>query len=458
MSTPAPGRRAATRAARRRVDATVLLAVGLPLLAVLAALLVRPGAPELPAAAPERTPLTSATVICPSGDGPVIAASDAGADGSVDVRQGRKEATVDLPAWRPTEVAGDPAPVVLRAEGDLAPALLAGRGGSPLVAPECRAPAFDEWFTGVGAAAKHASVLELVNPDAGPAVVDTIAYGARGPVGEAESVLRGVAVPGHSVLRISLAKRLPRRDDLALHVRTTRGRVAAAVLDTYDELGRGPSATDYLPSQPDPTTTNLLLGLPDGRGRRVLQLANPGETETRATVKVVTERSTFAAVGSKDVVVPPQSVARVSISPLLKGRNARDAVGLLVESESPVTASARLFVGGDLTHLVTPEPVTETSAVVPAGDKRIALAAGRAASVHVVARDDAGKVVADGRVEVVPGRAALESLPEDAVLVTVTSNGPAVVGTVLASGDGDAVVRLRPVPRSGLVAHVRPGL
>lgn len=459
MSTPAPGRRTAEPARTRRVDVTVLLAVGLPLLAVLAALLVRPGEVTIADADPEQTPLTRATVICPSGSGPVLAATDGDVAGPVTVRQGRRDESVQVSPARPAELQTGNAPVVLDAEGDLAPTLLAGRGGSPLVAPECLPPAFDEWFTGVGAGAKHASVLELVNPDAGPAVVDTIAYGTHGPVPESESALRGVAVPGQSVVHIDLAEEMPNRDELALHVRVTRGRVSAALLDTYDELGRGPTATDYLPAQATPATSNLLLGLPVGRGRRVLLLTNPAETALRASVKVVTEKSTFAAVGSKDVVVPPQSVARVSISPLLRGRNARDALGLLVESAAPVTATARLFVGGDLTHLVPAPPITETSTVVPEGVKRLTLAGAQSAgSVRVVARDLDGRVAADERVEVVPGRGAVLDLPEDAVLVTLSTNGPQVVGTVLASGDGDAVIRLRPLVRSGLVPSVRPGL
>jgi hypothetical protein len=347
--------------------------------------------------------------------------------------------------------------VVVTGEGDLAPGLLAGRFGEPLVAPECRAPAFDEWFTGVGAGAKHASVLELVNPDPGPAIVDTLVYGRDGLV-DAQP-LRGVAVPGRSVVRLDLARELPRRDELALHVTTTRGRVSAALVDTYDELGNRGSAVDYLPAQAEPTTANLLLGLPDGGGRRVLLLANPAETETRAAVKVVTEKSVFAAVGSEDVLLPPQSVTKVSIAPLLRGRNAKDAIGLLVESGTPVTATARFFIGRDLSHAVSPEPLTETSLVVPEGRKELLLAgASRAGVVRVVARDAAGEVLAERRTEVVADRGAAVPLPERAALITVTTNGATIAGSVLATGDGAAALRLRPQQRSGLVAAVRPAM
>jgi hypothetical protein len=441
----------------RKVDATLALAVGLPLLVLLAALLVRPGDVAHEGGAPEETPLTSATVICPSGPAGVVVADDTGATGAVTVRQGDNETDAAQSSYRSTELPAGRAPVVVTAEGDLAPGVLAGRSGSPLVAPECRPPAFDEWFTGVGAGAKHASVLELVNPDAGPAIVDTLVYGKAGPVDA--PVLRGVAVPGNSVRRIDLAKALPRRDELALHVVTTRGRVSAAMLDRYDELGNRGASSDYLPSQAEPATSNLLLGIPDGAGRRVLLLANRAETETRASIKVVTEKAVFAAVDTEDVLLPPQSVTKVSIAPLLRGENAADAIGLLVESGTPVTATARYFIDRDLSHAVPPEPLAETSTLLPEGRKRLLLGgASGAGVVRVVARDAAGEVLDDRRVEVGADRGAAVGLPGKAVLLTVTTNGTTVAGSVLATGKGAAVIRLRPQQRSGLVAHVRPGV
>ncbi|HET9422030.1 MAG TPA: DUF5719 family protein [Nocardioides sp.] len=457
MSTPTPGRRSAARSNGRRVDVTTLLAVALPLFAVLAVLLVRPDDPPQADFPPEETELTQATLICPSGDDGVVVASDTDASGEAVVRQGKQEEVAQLSPGRATGVRTGEAPAVVATEGDLAPGLLAGRFGAPLVAPECRPPAFDEWFTGVGAGAKHSSVLELVNPDAGPAVVDAIAYGRRGPVDA--PALRGVAVPGRSVVHIDLAERVPRRDDLALHVTTTRGRVSAAVVDTYDELGSAGSATDYLPSQPAPTTSNLLLGLPEGAGRRTLLLANPSESETRASIKVVTEDAVFTAVGTEDAVLAPQSVTRVSVSSLLRGRNADDALGLLVESTAPVTASARFYVDGDLAHAVPPEPVDETALLVPTGTKQLLVAgADRAGAVTVVSTDSDGEVVAEDRLEVDAGRGGVLDLPDEAVLITVSTNNTAIDGAVLATGDGAAVYRLRPLQRSGLIADVRPGL
>ncbi len=65
--------------------------------------------------------------------------------------------------------------------------------------------------------------------------------------------------------------------------------------------------------------------------------------------------------------------------------------------------------------------------------------------------------MAEDRLEVEAGRGGVLDLPDEAVLVRVTTNGTTVDGSVLAGGDGAAIFRLRPLQRSGLIADVRPG-
>jgi hypothetical protein len=81
-----------------------------------------------------------------------------------------------------------------------------------------------------------------------------------------------------------------------------------------------------------------------------------------------------------------------------------------------------------------------------------------AGSVRAIARDAAGEVVADERVEVAADRGAVLDLPEDTVLLSLTMNGTTIGGSVVATGDGSAVLRVRALERSGLIADVRPGL
>ncbi len=355
-----------------------------------------------------------------------------------------------------TTVEGE-GPVVVTGSGALAPGLAGGVFATPLAAAPCREPVPDQWFTGVGAGAHHSSVLELVNPDAGPAVIDATLVGQDGIVDAPE--LRGVAVPARGVVRISLATTIPRRDELALQVMTSRGRVFATVRDRYDQLGTGAAGRDWLPGQSAPATSNLLLGLASGAGQRSLVIANPESEETRATVQVVTKDTVFTPKGVQDIIVAPEAVTRVSLSELLPKDALADAVGLLVTSPAPLTTTVRSFVDGDLSHAVPGDRITSSSVLTPIGKKKIILAGADAAgTVTVVARNKDGKQVAKQRVDVVAQRGFTFSLPPEATLVEVTANATSVVGSVLVTGDGAAVVPLFELVTDSLVAQVRPGL
>lgn len=453
-TTPAAG-----RSRSRRLDVTTVLSVVLPLLTVAALALVRPDVPTPAATPPEQTALTRAVVICPSGAPEAALATSNGAGGGVDYLLGDQEGSAEVTATDVTTVTGGKGPLVARAEGELAPGLVAGRFESPLASAECRAPAPDQWFTGLGSGARHTSVLELVNPDAGPAVVDATLYGVSGVVDAPE--LRGVAVPGRGVVRLSLAELVPRRDELALHVTTSRGRVTASLRDRYQQLGTGGAAEDWLRPQDAPATSNLLLGMAPGAGLRTLVLLNPGTDETRATVRVVSERSVFSPAGLEEVVLPPQSVTRVSLTELMRGAAGDGTLGLLVDSPAPITATVRTYAGGDLSHAVPGTPIAQpTTVLTPTGGKQVVLAgATQAGTVTVTARTADGEVVADERIEVVAGRGYVVDVPARAVLLTVTPRRTDVIGSVVvADDDGAAVIRLREQVTSGLIGSVRPGL
>jgi hypothetical protein len=188
-------------------------------------------------------------------------------------------------------------------------------------------------------------------------------------------------------------------------------------------------------------------------------IANPEDEETRATVQVVTKDTVFTPKGVKDIVVAPEAVTRVSLSELLPKDALADAVGLLVTSPAPLTTTVRSFVDGDLSHAVPGDRITSSSVLTPIGKKKIILAGADAAgTVTVVARNKDGKQVAKQRVDVVAQRGFTFSLPPEATLVEVTTNGTSVVGSVLVTGDGAAVVPLIELVTDSLVAQVRPGL
>ena len=454
---------------RRRFGADVLLAIVLPVVAVLALLLLDPDRAQPQGKPPVETPLTTASVVCPSalpGTGSdLLGVTILGTDPDVkvagDVQVGLGASAAPLPV-RTRRVSTAPpglGPAVVTGSGDLAPGLVAGRSQSaPLAAVDCAPPVADQWFTGVGADATHDSVVELVNPNAGPAIADIT---VRSPNGVIEvPALRGVSVPGNSSVQLDLGQVVPNRAELSLEVHTSRGRLAVHVVDSYDELGSGATGQDWLPAQAEPATTNLLLGLSKGAGERTLVLSNPGADEVRATITVVTPTSTFAPTGVEPVRVAPGSTEAVSLDDVLAQAAKDGAIGLLVESNGPVTTSLRQFAGADLSLLTAAPAVAETSAVVvPGGRKHLLLGgAGAAGGVTVTSYSARGKRLDQQEVELSPDAGADLKLPDDAVLVTVTPQGTSVRAAVLLNGTGTAVVPLRELVLTGLVPDVRPGV
>jgi hypothetical protein len=337
----------------------------------------------------------------------------------------------------------------------MAPGLVASRQDEGPAAVSCRAPESDQWFTGLGAAARHSSVLELVNPDPGPAVADITVLGPRGLV-DAPS-LRGITVPGGRSLRLDLAQEIPLRGELAAHVVVSRGRLGVYAADSFDELGGGEAGVDWLAAQ-QPGLDLLLLGLPEGTGTRALVLANEGDDEARAVVRVVTEDSAFRPEGLEDVRVLPGSVTRVPLSTILGAAVKDGAVGIEVEATLPLTASLRSFVDGDVSHAVPLETFAEaTRAILPEGRATVLLSSESVGSAEVLARlAGGGKKVQ--QVDLAPGRTVRVRLPEGAVLVEVTPTATAVRGAVVAVEGGATVIGLRELVRTGLVPDLRPAL
>lgn len=452
----------------RRIGADVVLAVVLPVASGLALLALHPDRDQPQGQPPVETPLTSASVVCPGalpGSGDLLGVSTVGADpgtkvsGEVQLGLGPSTTPLKVRSGKVSTAAAGPGPTVVSGSGDLAPGLVAGRSRSaPLAATDCGPPMADQWFTAAGADATHDSVIELVNPDAGPAVADIT---VRSPSGVLDvPSLRGISVPGHSSNAVDLGQVVPRRGELSVEVHTSRGRLAVHVVDSYDELGNGVRTEDWLPAQDEPSTSAVLLGLVKGAGDRTLVLANPGADEVRATIKVVTASSVYAPSGVEPVRVAPDTTEAVSLDDVLTQAAKDGALGLVVEATGPVTTSLRQVVGGDLSLLgAAPAVDAPTAAVVPTGPKRLLLAGPDAVGVATVTSFSAkGKQLDQQRVELAPGAGADLTLPDDAALVTLTPERTSVRAEVLLSGTGTAVVPLRELVLTGLVPDVRPGV
>lgn len=301
MSSVTPGRRAGS-GSERRLDRVLVAAVVVPVLAVGGAVLADTAVEPRPVDQPPReADLDRATAVCPTAtsDGRVVVASGTGARGEVGVGAEGGDLRLDRGA---AGVVDTDDVTVVTGTGALAPGLVALRTAGPgLRAVGCPGTRSEQWFTGVGAGAEHTSVLELTNPDAGPATVDVEVHGQSGPV--PADGLRGVAVPGRGTVRLRLGAEVPQREELALRVSTERGRVAAVVVDAFVPIGRGVPTKEYLPGQAEPALVNVLMGLPEADPQegdeRSVVLANGGDDVARVRLEVVTSGSVFAPTESR---------------------------------------------------------------------------------------------------------------------------------------------------------------
>ena len=449
----------------RRLDVTTGLAVVLPLVAALLLVLARPDAPAVQRKAPTTSQLTTGSVICPSAldgrsgnESTLRVASATGASGSLSLTAQGASSDLAVAPGKVAEQPGQDAPVLVSGKDALAPGIVAGMSSSkPLTALDCGPVAASQWFTGVGAGPTHASILELTNPNPGQAVAEVSVLSDEGPLDV--PALRGVAVEGGSHVRLDLGAVVPRTGDLALHVVVERGQLGVAVRDRGETLTGGTSTEDWLPAQARPSRRNLLLGLQAGSGRHTLTVANDSDDQATATLRLVTAGAVFAPAGAKPITVPPHTVVRTYLDDLLGSDVAKDAIGLEVDGDHPVTASLRSVVDGDLSILTAGRPVlTPTTVLVPAGAKRLVLGGADAVGVAlVVARSADGRKLLDQRVSLAPDQGAAVDLPDKAESVEVTPERTALRGAVLVQDGGAAVVRLRELVRAGAVPAVAPG-
>ncbi len=324
-------------------------------------------------------------------------------------------------------------------------------------ATDCDRPVPERWFTGVGASAEHSSTLTLVNPDKGPAVADVTVWDGSALVDV--PALRGVRVPGSGTASFDLAQVVPSRDALALRVEVSRGRLASSVVDQVDPVGRDRPVREWLPSQVAPATTSYVPGVGTAGADRTLTLANPGDSEVRVTLELVSADSEFAPSGLEEIALAPASVSEVDLSGVLRGKKADGVQAIRVEATGPVTASLRTRISDDLAISAAGPTITDEAAVaLPAGDKRLVVVGASAPGVLTLqAWDEDGEaVVRERRVEIDPSTAAGIRLPGDAVLALVRLDRTEAVVSLEVSDRGLSVLPLAPLVTTSEVADVRP--
>ncbi|BBH16516.1 hypothetical protein Back2_08030 [Nocardioides baekrokdamisoli] len=354
--------------------------------------------------------------------------------------------TTDIPAG------GQPRAVVVT--GPAAAGLAVGAFGTgPLSGTRCLEPSSDYWFTGLGAASTHDSIIEIDNPaDTGAEVVIT-RYSSRTA---AQPVVDDRVLAPHSSVSIDLFKDSPQYGVFAIHAAVVQGQATVSVLDQAQTPGQS-ALSDWLIPQTAPIDTVTLLGVPHA-ARHTLTVANPGADQVTATIRLVTKSSMFAPAKFTGIPVPGNGVATADLSAILAG--AKDVIGIEVDAPSPITASLASIVGNDLAITgADPLLTAEGGTVVPDGNKTVVIgAAAVAGSVNVIARDSSGKVVFRSAVPVTTMGAVSVTLPTSASLVQIQTNRISLRAAIVVTGNGAVVVPVGRVIRVSSVPYVRPGV
>lgn len=455
LATGSGGRRSAGPTGGRTRTGTlnplVVLAVVLPLLTLLVLQGARTWTPSAVVQPPTRSPLASTTLLCPAstdGGRTRVAAADPATGGTLG-----SGGLLDLAPGAVVEV---PGPVVT---GTGATAVgLAAVHTTKKGAAFCATPSAEHWFTGVGSGPEHRSVLEFNNPDGGTAVADVLVLGANGVLDV--PALQGVSVPGLSTTTLDLSTIVPQREDLALQVKVSRGRLGVVLHDRIEPLGDGDASDDWLAPAREPGTGVTLLGLGQGSGPRLLTVANPGQDEVRVRLELLTATSTFAPAGLEEVRVPPTSATTLDLTDVLGDPTAADASGVVVAATGPVTAGLRGLVDGDLVQAV-PAPGLDAPAggPLPGRATRLLLAgAQEEGTVTVQLRTADGTALPEVTVEVAPGHDSRADLPAEAAWLTVDPGETGTGGAVELGDKRLAVLPLVPLRTHDLVPAARPAL
>lgn len=447
--TPEP---AANRRQRRTtpggINPLAVLAVVLPLLTLAALVLVQPSEETEVRAAPSRVPLVQATVMCPAGEKEtsLVGLADPAVGGAV-----VGTSSVTLAPGAVAEVAGPTIVGDATTSAGLVAAHVAGQQGLT-----CAMPQFDQWFAGVGAGAQHRSTLVLSNPDGGTAVADLAVYGPSGRLELAD--LRGISVPGGATVAIDLAERVPRAQDLALHVSVSRGRLGVTVRDTFEDIETRKKAADWMTPQRRPAADVRLVGLGSGQGRRTLTVLNPGRSQARVELQVITAESEFTPTGVETVTLDPGEVRTVDLSAVIGNPSRTGASGVRVLSTRPVVAGVTSVRGSDLVAASPVVPLRGAAGLpLPSGAKQVVLVgAASAGEVTVRTRTADGTERAAERVAVTPGRDQRLTLPDGVRWVSVEPAGTRIGGAVEVGSDRSAVLALWPFVLDDRVPAVRP--
>lgn len=443
MST-SPGRRARTTASTRDGKPTAVASAALVAVAVVTVLMT--GAGEDADTAGEATQASAVAVThteraCPGsaeprgttsrvhiGSAPVPGLGREGTvrPESLDVARGR------LVETRLTEP--DSPAFVVEVDGGLAAGLFGAQvdedtEAATLALAHCAAPASSWWFTGAGATLDHSSQLEITNVDPGEAVVDVRVFGQDG---EIETVgTRGITIPAGGGTSIALTDVAPQGEELSVSVRATRGRVVAAMADSYSAAVAADPGAEWIPAQHQPRRQLRLAGIPSRAESRSLLVANPSRFEAQVELEIVGEDGSFRPSESSEIRVPPDTVVSTDVSDVI----GREDVAVVLRSQVPVVGGLRSTTGSDTSYAAPAQVLAGPAAVPLFDDSRLPVSsAGAGGRAEITAYTADGREVESTTLDLAEGATATWQPGKRADYVVVTPTGGRIYGALSASG------------------------
>jgi len=218
--------------------------------------------------------------------------------------------------------------VMVQAAGSMARGLEAEQTARGVATARCGSPGTDFWFAVPGQQSAGTIELDLMNVDSQASTADVDVFTDTGPLHTGADT--GITVPAHSLVVQSLAGLVHGSRAIALHVRTSAGRVVAALRESSSRSGAG----GWLPPAQPPSQRLVIPGMPGSRGARLLYLADPGGNDAQVKLSVVSPGGTYQPTGGSAIDVPAGSANRIELTSLSK------VAGVLaITSSVPVTAA-----------------------------------------------------------------------------------------------------------------------
>ncbi|KUM40350.1 DUF5719 family protein [Arthrobacter sp. EpRS71] len=163
-----------------------------------------------------------------------------------------------------------------------------------LASTQCQPPGNDAWLLGANTAVGRTAVLNVSNASETPATVNLELYGYDGQI-QAPGA-RGLLVPPGTTRSVNLAGLAPGESQLAVHVRSTGGPVAATIQQSVLR-GIAAGGVEYLSPGAGPSNLQVMSGvdIQDPAGVKALA-ATPGFADAVPALQIAVPGSTDAVV------------------------------------------------------------------------------------------------------------------------------------------------------------------